>query len=182
MLTIFTAIIGLAGGFLPELLKYFNKRLDNAHELDMFKLQVSAMEMQHRDKLEEINAEADIAESEQLHAPMQSFGVQFLDKMHDIGVSQWMLMPMLWMYAFLDLLQGIVRPGITLAMTAFYMLVKYDQYQMLQRINDGDKWYDVVGKLWTTDDANIFVMVLAFWFGNRMAQKAFGSKANGWSK
>ena len=40
MLEIFSAVLGFAAPFLPELLKYFNRKQDNAHELEMMKLQI----------------------------------------------------------------------------------------------------------------------------------------------
>lgn len=178
---IFTAILGLVTGLLPELLKYLNKRADNAHEIEMFRLEMQGQELMHRDAMEQINAEADIQEDATLHAPQQSFGVQILDKMHESGMSPWLITPMLYIYTFLDLLQAIVRPGITLAITGFYMYVKWAQYAMLNTVSDPDKWYDTILKLWTSDDMAVFVLVLSYWFGNRMAQKAFANKKVGWN-
>ena len=39
MLEIFSAVLGFAAPFLPEELKYFNRKADNAHELAMTRLQ-----------------------------------------------------------------------------------------------------------------------------------------------
>ena len=39
MLEIFSAALGFAAPFLPEVLKYFNRKADNAHELAMLRLQ-----------------------------------------------------------------------------------------------------------------------------------------------
>lgn len=39
MIEIFSALMGFAAPFLPEELKYFNRKADNAHELAMIRLQ-----------------------------------------------------------------------------------------------------------------------------------------------
>jgi hypothetical protein len=183
ILTILGLLGGLVSSFLPELLKYLNKKTDNAHEIEMFRLQMQGQEQMHRDRLEEIEANADIAESIQLHAPMQSFGVQMLDKMHDSGMSQWLMIPLMYIYTFLDFLQAVVRPGITMAITGFYMFTKYAQYQSLLAVqSNGTDYYNAVTQMWNDNDLAIFVMVLSYWFGSRMAQKAFNNKkASGWS-
>ena len=47
MIEIFSAILGFAAPFLPELLKYFNRKQDNAHELEMMKLQIEKGAAEH---------------------------------------------------------------------------------------------------------------------------------------
>ena len=79
MLTILATVLGFLGPFVPEVLKFFNRRQDNSHELEMMRLQMLHAEKAHAWKLEEINAHADIAEAMSLRQPQQSFGVQLLD-------------------------------------------------------------------------------------------------------
>lgn len=182
ILTILGLVGGLLSSFLPELLKWLNKKSDNAHEIEMFRLQMQGQEQMHRDRIEEINAQADIAESVQLHAPMQSFGIQMLDKMHDSGMSQWLMTPLMYLYTFLDVLQAIVRPGITLAITGFYVFIKYAQYNAILAVqSDGGDYYNAVTNIWGENDLAIFVMVLSYWFGSRQAGKFFAKKSNGWT-
>lgn len=76
MIEIFSAVLGFAAPFLPELLKYFNRKQDNAHELEMMKLQIEKGAAEHTWRIEEINTTADIAESATLRVPQKSFGVQ----------------------------------------------------------------------------------------------------------
>ena len=47
MIEFFSAILGFGAPFLPELLKYFNRKQDNAHELSMMSLQAQLAEKQH---------------------------------------------------------------------------------------------------------------------------------------
>ena len=57
MLSILSAILGFAAPFLPELLKYFTRSQDNAHELAMMKLQLEAKAQEHLYRMEEINVQ-----------------------------------------------------------------------------------------------------------------------------
>ena len=47
MIEIFSAVLGFAAPFLPEILKYFNRKQDNAHELEMMKLQIEKGAAEH---------------------------------------------------------------------------------------------------------------------------------------
>ena len=47
MIEIFSAVLGFAAPFLPEVLKYFNRKQDNAHELEMMKLQIEKGAAEH---------------------------------------------------------------------------------------------------------------------------------------
>jgi hypothetical protein len=67
MLSIATAIIGFLGAFAPEIIKYFNTKRDQAHELEILKVQAEMQKEGHLEKMEEINANADIAESQALY-------------------------------------------------------------------------------------------------------------------
>lgn len=163
------ALLGFLGGFLPKLLGMTQSWMDNKHELDMFKLQISAQEQMHRDKLETMNVQADILDNIQVHQPIASYGVPFLDKMHDTGISQWFMLPLLYVYTALDFLQIFVRPGITLALTAFYMVVKYAMFQQIATVYAGDEWYKAVLAVFTDYDKDLVTLVLSYWFGSKIA-------------
>ena len=47
MIEILSAVLGFAAPFLPEALKYFNRKADNAHELAMLRLQGELADKQH---------------------------------------------------------------------------------------------------------------------------------------
>ena len=54
MIEIFSAVLGFAAPFLPEVLKYFNRKQDNAHELEMMRLQIEKGAAEHALRMEEI--------------------------------------------------------------------------------------------------------------------------------
>jgi len=63
MLSVLTALGGLLGSFLPELIKLFKDRADKAHELKIMELQISAQKELGTQRIEEVKVQADIAES-----------------------------------------------------------------------------------------------------------------------
>jgi hypothetical protein len=175
------ALLGFFGGFLPKILTLFERWQDNKHEKEMFALQMKGQEMMHRNRLEEINVTADIQESIALHEPIPAYGVSFLDKMDDKGYSKWLMIPLLYLYTALDALQIVVRPGITLALTAFYMVSKYALYQQFTTVYSGEDWFDALLRIYTDYDRDLLTLVLSYWFGSRLAKTTLG-KANEWQR
>ncbi len=174
------ALLGFFGGFLPKILTLFERWQDNKHEKEMFELQMKGQEQMHRDRLEEINVTADIQESIKLHEPIPSYGVPFLDKMNSAGYSAWLMMPLLYLYTFLDAISIIVRPGITLALVAFYMATKWAMYQQFVGVADADYW-DALLKVYTTYDQDLLTLVVSYWFGSRVAKGLdMGKTKGGW--
>ena len=180
MLEIFSAVLGFAAPFLPELLKYFNRKQDNAHELAMMWLQAQLAEKQHVWKMEEIITTADAAETVELHKPMSSFGVQLLDAAEGHSLSGWALYPAFYLFSLLDFLSGMVRPGITYAAFGFYMSVKWAEL-MIAKANSSALSIALL-QVWTSEDRAIVIIVLSYWFGHRSAKAAFGGSAMTTSK
>jgi hypothetical protein len=109
MLSIITAVIGLLGGFFPELLKYFKAKQDNKQELEVLKLQAQMQAQTHTENMEEINTKADISESEALYksAEIQITGVKWVD-------------------ALIEVVNSLVRPVITYSFLGFYAAHKFE--------------------------------------------------------
>ena len=175
MLSILSAILGFAAPFLPELLKYFTRSQDNAHELAMMKLQLEAKAQEHLYRMEEINVQGDIAEAVELHKPMSSFGVQLLDAARGQGLSGWAMYPVFYLFAIMDFMAGMVRPAVTYAAFGFYMAVKWAQLTIAQ--TGGHDLSVALLQVWSQEDLAIVVLVLSYWFGQRSAKAAFGGSA-----
>jgi len=173
MLQIISALLGFFAPFLPQVVKLFQQKIDNAHELAMMKLRLEMASQEHLWRMEEINASADIAEAAALHRPQQSFGVQLLDAAKGSNMSSWTTVPVFWLFALLDLISGLVRPAITYGVVAFYMAVKYAQFQAYSKLTAP---LDALRATWTDNDWGVLVLVLSFWFGNRTARAVFGGK------
>jgi hypothetical protein len=156
---ILTALVGFLAPIVPEIIKVFQRKQENKHELEVMKLQIEAAKHQHTYKMEEITATADINEAQLIHQPMQSYGIQLLDKAEHSHMWRWVQNLMFVMYCFLDLLNMLVRPGVTYWAFFTYFLARY-----------------AAGFSFTQFDQELLILVLSYWFGQRSAKYAFGSK------
>lgn len=174
MLAILSAVFGFFAPFLPEVLKWFTRKQDNAHELAMMEMRLKAGAQEHLWRMEEINATADIAEMKALHAPQPSLGVKLLDAANG-KYPAWTVVPVFWLFGLLDWLAGMVRPSVTYAIVAFYMTVKLARFRLMESVvSDDTRWYELVARIWDENDMAVLTLVLSYWFGNRIAARAFG--------
>ena len=174
MIEIVSAIVGFAAPFIPEVLKFFTRKQDQAHELAILNLQIQKGAQEHLWRMDEIAATADIAEAKELHKPAKSFGVQILDAAKGHSMSGWALYPAFYLFVALDFLAGMVRPGITYAAFGFYMAVKWAKLSVaLSASTLSVALLDV----WDDSDRALVVLVLSYWFGHRAAKAAFGGSA-----
>lgn len=180
MIEMFSAILGFAAPFLPEILKYYNRKQDNQHELAMLDKQIEKGNQEHLWKMEEINTQGDISEAIELHKPQSSFGVQLLDAAKGQGLSGWALYPAFYIFCLLDFIGGLVRPGITYAAFGFYVSVKFAELQIAKA--NSSALSAALLQIWTSEDRAIVILVLSYWFGNRSAKAAFGGSAMNSSK
>lgn len=158
MIALLGSILGFVGGFIPNILKYFQQKQDNAHEIAILKLQMEAQSQLHTERLEEINAEADISESKALYSAA---------KIEKTGVK--------WADALLAVFNGTVRPMITYLFTGLYCTVKMAQVFSMVKVS-GTTFLDAVKYTYTETDMACLLLVLSYWFGQRMSTKVFKLK------
>lgn len=103
MITLLGALLGFAGSVFPDLLQLARDHQDRKHELHILHMQLEQQQQGHTQRLEEINAQADIAESRALYKTWRA----------DI---RWV-----------DALNGTVRPVLAYAFFALYVYVKVVQ-------------------------------------------------------
>ena len=158
MLSLIGTLLGLLGSFIPELLKFFKVKEDHKHEIEIFKLQVEAERYRHEQKIEEINVQADITETEALykHSEQKLTGWWFTD-------------------GLVSLYNSSVRPTITYIFMGLYGFVKYSMVMAL--IDKGTNWKEVGVLIWSSEDFSIFATILSFWFGARMMKYTLGRTA-----
>lgn len=109
MITLLGSLLGFLGSFVPDLFKTFQRAQDNKHELAMFDKQLEMLQAQGAIKMQEIGAQADIAESVAVHQPMQITGIHWLDA-----------------------LNGTVRPVLAYAFFMLYAAIKICQFHMIK--------------------------------------------------
>jgi len=159
MLSLIGTIIGLLGGLLPELMKFFNNKEDHKHEVAMGQLQMEAMKLQGQIKLDEINAAADIEEAKAIYASAEQkiTGVRWID-------------------GIVALYSSSVRPTLTYAFFALYAYVKYSM--IYSAVKAGYNWQMVGQMIWNSEDFAVFSTIMAFWFGGRFLKAAL-NRTNG---
>lgn len=149
MIPIIGAILGFAGSVVPSVIKMYQDKKDKEHEIKLLELQIQAQAQGHMQRLEEVNAMADIEESKALY---QSAQVTLS------GVK--------WVDAALTLLTSSVRPLITYSFFAIYAWVKIAMYGVEK---------DII-KVWNAEDMAIFCTIISFWFGQRAMRHFFGKR------
>jgi len=162
MKEIIGAILGLAGGFVPELIKLFKDKQDKKHELAVMKLQIEQATILHGQKLEEIAAEG------QIQADLKAYDYAPVFQPEPKGKLESVIMTLV--YAF----NSLVRPIITYAFVGLYGWIKYAQFKLISATSSNV--FEAVVRIWTDTDAGFVAMVIMFWFGGRQMTKTFGKK------
>lgn len=139
MVTLFATIIGFLSSLVPDGMKMLRDAQDRKHELTILKMQMEMKSQERSERLEEIQVNADIAESAALY------------KTYKVGVK------------WVDALNGTVRPVLAYAFFALYATVKFMQWSMLP--DNPLPWH--VETLWNEEDRAIFAGIIAFYFGSR---------------
>jgi hypothetical protein len=104
MITLIGALLGFISSAFPDLLKIWRDAADRKHELAILQMQMEQQRQGHTDRLEEINVQADIAESRALY------------KTYHTGIK------------WVDALNGTVRPIIAYSFFILYAVVKIMQF------------------------------------------------------
>jgi hypothetical protein len=134
MVTILSAVLGFFGSMLPDVLALFRDNADRKHERHILELQLKQQELGRSERLEEVRLQADAVERVALY------------RTYHTGI------------AWVDALNGTVRPVLAYAFFLLYALVKFMT------------WVDGGYVLWTDEDHAVFAGIISFYFG----QRAFG--------
>jgi hypothetical protein len=150
MLTLIGSLLGFVSSLFPDLLKLFRERQDRQHELAILDRQMEMMRSGHQQRLEEIQVQADIAESRALYKSAVPTGVKWVDA-----------------------LAGTVRPVITYAFFALFAAVKGSALYVLIAV-EGMLLAQALPQIWDPETQALFAAVMSFWFGQRALAKARG--------
>jgi len=150
MITLLGSLLGFGTSIVPEILGFFKQGQENKQELAMLEAKAKYAEALSSLKLEELDAKAEIVETEKLYE-------------HDMALAArggWVVS-----------LQASVRPVITyLFMLTFLVVEGGIVYSLLT--TQGADWVTALQAAWTEDVQAIFAAILSFWFGNRAMSKA----------
>jgi|TARA_R110002020_G_scaffold353166_2_gene566170 hypothetical protein len=149
MISLLGTLMGFGTSIIPEILGYFKQSQANKQELAMLEARAKYAEQISKLKVEELDAEADIAETKGIYE-------------HDRSIQSG---------GFVNSLRGSVRPVITYLFFLMFAAVKGTMiYAMI--VNQNIDWATAVDAAWDDETAAIFSAIIAFWFGNRAMSKA----------
>ena len=140
MLSLVGSILGFGTSFLPKVLGYFEEKRDQAHELQMMDKQLEQQLQIGKQKMQMMNIDADIRETETLHKEHASITSKS---------SQWCVN-----------LSASVRPIITYCLFIEFAIltlsvnmdwITAQQYTMI----------------WNNEFQAVWAAVVSFWFGQR---------------
>lgn len=151
MITLLGSLLGFISATFPSILKLWQDASDKKHELAVLQLQMQMQAQGHQERLEEINTNADIAESAALY------------KTYTTGIE------------WVDALNGSVRPVIAYCFFMLYAAVKFLSYAAIAHA-DAVPFVVLHDTLWTEDDSAIFAGIISFYFGQRAMAKLSVSK------
>lgn len=149
MMTLLGSLLGFVSAAFPDLLKLWRDRADRQHELTILRMQMEQAAQGHQQKLEEINTQADIAESRALYKTYYS-GIKWVDA-----------------------LNGTVRPVLAYAFFILYFVIKCMQFTMVD-LTSPLPWH--MDMLWSVEDQAIFAGIISFYFGQRAMSKVRGNR------
>jgi len=149
---LFGSIFGGLFRLAPEVLKFFDKKNERAHELSMFTLQTDLEKMRGQFKMEEKYVDHGVA---QLDAIQEAFKEQG----KTAAAS----------YKWVAAASALVRPSITYILFGLYVATKVTAivYALIQ----GAHWSDVLPKNWNSEDMAMLNGIITFWFLNRTIQQ-----------
>jgi|TARA_R110002020_G_scaffold37645_2_gene113510 hypothetical protein len=149
MISLLGTLMGFGTSIVPEILGYFKQKQANEQQLKMLEAKAKYADQISKLKIEELDAEAEIAETKGLYEH---------DRSIDAG-------------GFINGLRGSVRPVITYMFFLMFASVKGTMiYAMIS--NQNIDWTMAVDTAWDDETAAIFSAIVAFWFGNRAMSKA----------
>ena len=152
MMSLLGSLLGFGTSFLPEVLNFFKAGQEHKQKLETMKLQAELMEKRSALKLQELDKQADIAETK---------GIYEHDRSIDAG-------------GFVNALRGSVRPVITYAF--FLMFAATEVVIIVKVMETGGDWKDAVELMWTPETQGLFAAIMSFWFVNRAVSKYMKGK------
>jgi len=140
MLSILGSVLGFGTSFLPKVLGFFEEKRDQAHELQMMDKQLEQQLQIGVQKLQMVNVDADIRETEVLHKEHASITKKS---------SQWVIN-----------LSASVRPIITYCLFIEFAVLTLSVNMDWINIEQ----YKII---WNAEFQAIWAATVSFWFGQR---------------
>jgi hypothetical protein len=152
---IISAIVGIFGSVLPNIVDIFKSKQDTLNEIKLIEAKSEQAKVLAGLKIDELNLEADINETKSIHAD-------------DVNLDGG---------KFVNAFRAVIRPFITFVFFTMFMGIKaYAVYYATQV--QGLDVINVLPIIWDEETSAIFGAVMGFWFGNRGIEKYYANKNN----
>lgn len=148
------SLLGGAFRLAPEVLSFFDKKNERAHELAMLDKNIALDAQQAQEKQAELGIQADMT---RMAAGIAALGEALKGQFQSSGIK------------LIDALNVSVRPVVTYAFFLLYVLVKVGVY--VAAIHAGSGWLDAVKPTWTEADMALFSGIINFYFLGRVFDK-----------
>jgi hypothetical protein len=148
-ITILGSALGFATSAIPRIFDMVDEWQDRKHELSMVDRQMEMAKIKHEQRLEEINVQADIAETTAIYKHDSTFQTG----------------------GFIGGLRASVRPVVTYVLLLLWCFTKVSALYVLINL-EGMMIAEAWPFVWSEEtDGAIFAAVLSFWFGSRAMQR-----------
>ena len=149
---IFGGLIGGIFRLLPEVLKFFDRKNERSHELEMFGRQIELEKFRGELKIEERYVDFGVAQMDAINAAMK--------QQAEADKRAWK-----WVAS----LSALVRPGVTYVLFGTYVIFKFIVISFA--MYSGADWNELSKVFWTVEDFAMLNMILTFWFVARTIEK-----------
>ena len=146
MITLLGSLLGFGTSFLPEILNYFKAGQEHKHNLERMSLEMDMMAKRNELKLNIIDKQAEIKETEGLykHDSMDAGG-------------------------FINALRGSVRPVFTYVFFGLFVAIKVTA--LISLMDAGNDLGRSLSLIWDDATSGLFAAIISFWFGGRAVSK-----------
>lgn len=147
MITALASIFGALTGLVPAILQFFTLKANNAHAIELRRLDIEAAKVGGAIQIDVANAQSDIKQQEHIYNFANgSSGVKWIDA-----------------------LAILVRPYITLVIFHMWALIEIGLF--VAAVNGGLSLDQIVPIIWDETNKGMLAAIIGFWFGNRMGQR-----------
>tara|TARA_R110001592_G_scaffold58813_2_gene178051 strand:+ start:565 stop:1023 length:459 start_codon:yes stop_codon:yes gene_type:complete len=146
MITLLGSLLGFGTSFLPEVLNFFRAGQDHKHKLESMQLEMDMMAKRNELKLNIIDKQAEIKETEGLY------------KHDSIDAG-----------GFINALRGSVRPVITYVFFGLFVAIKITA--LISLMDAGNDLGRSLSLIWDDSTSGLFAAIISFWFGGRAVSK-----------
>lgn len=152
LLSLLSPLLGILGSLLPNIVRIFEKREENKHEIELTKLKMDAAALQAEAALDVETVKAIVTEGQSI-------------RVHDSSLDGG---------KFLNALRASIRPVVTYIFFFTFILIKI--VAMATMISIGADIPTIIATVWDTETMALFSTIMAFWFGSRFLEKRENSR------